>query len=276
LGLSARPTTLQRAERAFEALRSCRLCPRACGVDRTAGKKGFCGLTDKARCFREVLHYGEETELIPSHQVYLAGCNLRCEWCAVGEWNASPDEAPELDIARMRECVVRRLEEGARTLNLLGGEPTLSLFGALQLLAELPVEVTVVWNSNMYFSAEAGELLDGVVDIYLADFKCGNDGCAEQMLGVSNYLEIVRENLRFARRSADLIVRHLVLPGHEACCMEPTLRWIKENMPEVKLSLRHDYLPPVRPRQAPARPSDEADYRNAVERARVLNLNLIR
>lgn len=268
-------TIRERAERTFELLRSCRLCPRGCGIDRTAGERGFCGLTDKARCYREVLHYGEDAELIPSHQVYFAGCNLRCEWCVVAEWNEAPEAAAELDVAQMRDCVLRRLREGARTLNFLGGEPTLSLFGALQLLAELPSEVTVVWNSNMYFSGRAAALLDGMVDVYLADFKCGNETCTEMLLGVGDYLEVVRENLRFAEKSADLIVRYLVLPGHATCCMEPILHWIKENMPGVKVSLRRDYLPPASARHAPARTTDDTEFQAAVGLARSLNLNLV-
>jgi len=273
---SACPTIHERAAEARELLHACRLCPRACGVDRTAGEKGFCGLTDTARCFREVLHYGEEEELIPSHQVFLAGCNLRCEFCAVGEWNVSPDEAPELDLSRMRECIRRRLEEGARTLNFLGGEPTASILGVLRLLEGLQVEVNVLWNSNMYFSAPAARLLDGVVDIYLADFKCGNATCAERLLGAKDYVEVVRENLRFARAAGDLIVRYLVLPGHGECCLEPILGWIEENMPEVKLSLRRDYLPPARAGHAPAGMLSEREYMEAVERASALKLNLIK
>ena len=265
----------ERAERAREMLRSCRLCPRACGVDRTAGEVGFCGLAEDARCFREVLHYGEEGELVPSHQVYFAGCNLRCEWCAVGEWNASPEDAAKADPVALGECIERRLAEGARTLNLLGGEPTVSLFGILRVLSEAPEAARVVWNSNMYFSDEAARLLDGVVDVYLADFKCANDACAERLLGARDYVAIVSENLRFARRSADLIVRHLALPGHRDCCAEPALRWLKENMPEVKVSLRRDYLPPARAREAPARTLDDGEYRAAFDFAKALGLNLI-
>ena len=116
-----RPGMVQRVEQAYEALRYCQLCPRACAVDRTAGQTGYCGLTHEAHIFREVLHYGEEAELIPSHQVFFSGCNLRCEFCAVAEWNAAPESAPLLDVAQLRECILARRKEGARTLNFLGG-----------------------------------------------------------------------------------------------------------------------------------------------------------
>ena len=275
MGISAPVEIAERVERARDALRACRLCPRACGIDRTAGETGFCGLTQTARCFREVLHYGEEAMITPTHQIFLAGCNLRCEFCAVGEWNTSPDAAPKLDIAQMRECILQRRRQGARTLNLLGGEPTVSLFGVLQLLDGITEDVTVLWNSNMYFSEIAAQLLEGVVDIYLADLKCGSATCAKRLLGADDYLETVQENLRFARATADLIVRHLVLPGHRECCLMPTLGWIKKNMPEVKLSLRRDYLPPAQADHAPLGLLCEQEYAQALETAEALGLNVI-
>jgi len=267
---------LDRAERAREILRRCELCPRRCRVDRTAGEKGFCGLTDAAHCVREVLHYGEEEELCPSHQVYFAGCNLRCEWCSVADWNVSPTEYPELDVPATVERIARRRAEGARTLNLLGGEPTVSLYGILRLLAETPADACVVWNSNMYFDPVAVELLDGVVDVYLADFKCGNADCAERLLGAADYVEVVKERLADARRAADLIVRYLVLPGHETCCMEPIFAWLAETMRDVKVSIRTDYLPPVETVSAPANPADEAEIARAEACAEEFGLTVIR
>ena len=271
-----RNTIAEKIEQARDALRDCRLCPRSCGIDRTAGKTGYCGLTDIARCFREVLHYGEESILVPSHQIYFAGCNLRCEWCAVSDYNHEPALlSPEIAVADMRECILNRLSEGARTINFLGGEPTMSVFGILKIIAELPPEATLVWNSNMYFSQPSAELLDGVVDIYLADFKCGNNACAKTLLDTDDYLSVVRENLTFARSTADLIVRYLVLPGHEECCLRPILEWIAQAMPDVKVSLRRDYMPPARARSAPRQLLTDKDYQSAVDFAVSLGLNLI-
>ncbi len=265
----------KRAEQAHAAVACCALCPRACAVDRTAGEMGFCGLDDRARCFREVLHYGEESELVPSHQVYFSGCNLRCEWCAVGEWNAAPEAAPVMDPIALAACIRQRRRQGARTLNLLGGEPTLSLPGILDLLAQVTDAAAIVWNSNMYFSPDAARLLDGVVDVYLADFKCGNKTCAGQLLGADDYVDVVKDTLQFARRSADLIVRYVVLPGHTACCAEPIFNWLKETMPEAKVSIRRDYMPPARADKAPARLSTREDVQEAAALADALGLNVI-
>ncbi|MBE0534833.1 MAG: radical SAM protein [Phycisphaerae bacterium] len=235
----------ERAERMREALRSCRLCPRECGADRVAGEKGFCGLDATARCFREVLHYGEERQLVPSHQVYFAGCNLRCEHCTVAEWNESPMDGDVIPMEGVLEAIGRRRRAGARTLNLLGGEPAVSVAGILQLLALLDCKISVVWNSNMYYNAVVDAALRGLVDVFLADVKCYGRQCCRQLLGVGDYVETVRRNILSAAEHADVIVRVIVLPGHLDCCVDPTMRWLAEKMDGVKVSLRGDYMPPA-------------------------------
>ncbi len=91
----------ERVKLAKEALANCNLCPRQCSVDRSAGEKGYCGLDGTVRCFREMLYYGEESELVPSHQIHFAGCNLKCEFCVVAEWNEQPFMAKEIDFDDM-------------------------------------------------------------------------------------------------------------------------------------------------------------------------------
>jgi putative pyruvate formate lyase activating enzyme len=87
------------------------------------------------------------------------------------------------------------------------------------------------------------ELLAGVAEVYIADFKFGNDQCAKQLSGVENYLSIVARNLKTASRQGRLIVRHLLLPGHYDCCLLPVVKWMREHLPDVEFSLRDGYLP---------------------------------
>lgn len=273
--LISRAELVERAITAEKLLKSCTLCPRNCRANRCSGETGFCGLDDKARCFREVLHYGEEAELVPSHQIYFAGCNLRCDFCAVSEWNECCLQAAPVDGEILAGKIDERLREGARTLNLLGGEPTCSLPGIMRLLSQASQDVRTVWNTNLYASDAALSLLEGVVDVFLVDLKTGNERCAERMLGAKDYIGTVRENLIRVRGKADLIVRHLLIPGHEECCLDPTLDWIKSEMPEVKLSLRGDYLPPADARYAPTSYLAEDALANAVANAKSLGLNVI-
>ena len=238
-------------EAATRHLRHCRLCPRNCGVDRTAGERGYCGLDDKTRCFREMLHPAEEAELTPSHQVYFTGCNLRCGYCTVAEWNESPEEAKEIDVEKLAAVIAKRKKEGAKTLNLLGGEPAVSVYGILKLLSRLDASTLVVWNSNMYYNSIVDELMAGLIGIYLADLKCGNADCAGRLLGSSDYVEVAKGNILRAVGHSDVIVRHLILPGHTDCCLEPILEWLSAKAPDVKLSLRGNYVPPVEAINAP-------------------------
>jgi putative pyruvate formate lyase activating enzyme len=264
-----------RAARARELLRCCTICPRACAVDRMAGETGYCRLGAEAYCFQDVVHYGEEQELNPSHQVYFSGCNLVCGFCTVIEWVEAPLARAPVDLDALAARIRAARRAGARTLNLLGGEPSVSVHVILDLLARLPADIRVVWNSNMYYEPVVAELLDGLVDVYLADFKCGNNDCARSILRAGDYVEVVQRNLLAAVKSADVILRHLVMPGHLDCCMKPILTWIAEHVPQVKLSLRNNYLPPAHAVRAPAEFLDPADFRRATDEARRLSLRMI-
>ncbi len=264
-----------RARRAEKLLEACRLCPRACGVNRLIGERGFCGLTDRVHCYRDVLNFKEEQELIPSHQVHLAGCNLRCDYCMVMEWNEQPGAAKELDEDQLTAAIDRRLSQGAKTLNLLGGEPSVSIHGILRLLAKTNPDVRLVWNSNMYFQPIVDELLDGLVDLYLADFKCGCNACAEKILGAPDYVSVVQASLKRVIDKADVIVRHILLPGHRECCLKSMLAWILREMPEVKVSIKGDYIPPAAPCHAPVCYVSEEEYRSALKLAQEMGVNLI-
>ncbi len=112
----------------------------------------------------------------------------------------------------------------------------------------------VVWKSDFHGTPEAFALLDGVVDIYLADFKFGDDACAQRIAGVSSYLAVVTRNLITAAKQGELIVRHLLLPGHFDCCYRPIVGWLKAHLPGVKFSIRDSYLPRWQPAVTPSLP----------------------
>jgi len=268
--------TFERTKLAKEVLANCNLCPRQCGVNRTTGEKGYCGLDDTVRCFREMLYCGEENELNPSHQIHFAGCNLRCEFCVVSEWNEKPTAAEKIDFDKMVKRIQDRQSQGARTLNFLGGEPAVNLHGILELLGRIKPEIKVVWNSNMYYNDIIDKLTTGLIDVYLADFKCGNNKCAEGMLSASDYMEIVKENILKAAKHADVIIRHVIMPGHSRCCLKPIFEWVVDKLPDVKLSLRDNYVPPVQVVSASAGYLTQKEMQNAVGLAESMGLNLIK
>jgi putative pyruvate formate lyase activating enzyme len=271
----ARKEIASRMEFAWEAMRACTLCPRECRVDRTIGQKGYCGLGAKSRCFREMIYNREEAGLNPSHQVYFAGCNLRCGFCSVAEWNEEPEAAKETDVKALAEAVRQRQARGARTLNLLGGEPAVSMYGVLELLAQVAEDTVVVWNSNMYYGTKVAQLLAGLVDIWLADFKCGNDQCAGRLLGAEDYVGVVKTSIERASRRGQMIVRHVVMPGHIECCTKPIMEWLGR-LDGVKVSLKYDYVPPVEEGPSPMGYLGEKDARKAMEFARHAKVSLVK
>ena len=109
--------------------------------------------------------------------------------------------------------------------------------------AHLPDDATLVWKTNAHGSSESRAFLDGVFDVWLADYKFGNDDCAARLARVPNYSRVVRENLLWAQRDHDLIVRHLLMPGHAECCWRPIAAWIAENLPTARVSLRDGFWP---------------------------------
>lgn len=258
-----------------ELLKHCELCPRLCGVDRTIGEPGYCGLDERAYFFREMLHPYEEKILSPSHQLYMAGCNLRCGYCSVAEWNEDPMNVPQLSLQEVAGSIERRRREGAKNLNLLGGEPAVSLEGVLNLLGSLSFTPAVVWNSNMYYMPAIHPVLEEVVDIYLADFKCFSPDCCERLLDAADYSEHARVNILHAAQTADIIVRHLVIPGHFDCCTQPILDWLAAEMDNVKVSLRYDYIPPSGESQCPGEYLLDVEKQYVSEYAAQIGLRLI-
>ena len=137
-----------------------------------------------------------------------------------------------------------RRAQGALNVNWVGGDPTPNLPYILKVLRFCRENIPQIWNSNMYCSLETMKLLDGVIDLYLTDFKYGNNKCAERLSKVKNYFEIVSRNHLIASKQAEITIRHLVLPNHTKCCSEKILKWISENIKEnYVVNLMDQYRP---------------------------------
>jgi putative pyruvate formate lyase activating enzyme len=233
----------RRAIAAKAMLADCHLCAHNCGVDRLAGEFGRCHAGVGARVFSAQTEVTDELELIPTFAIALSGCDLRCDFCITGAESWNPRAGEELSVAELGAMATMALNDGAKTVMVLGGEPTIHLPTALELVAAMPDSARLVWKTNAYGSAEARELLDGLFDVWVADFKFGNDACAQRLAGISGYTEIVRANLCWTNDHSELIVRHLLMPGHLDCCWRPVAEWLAENLPGVKVNLRSGFWP---------------------------------
>lgn len=233
----------ERAILARAALADCRLCAHNCGADRLAGAAGLCHANADARIFCAQVESGDELELIPTFAIALSGCDLRCDFCITGaeSWNARAGQP--LEIEKLAAQATAALENGVQTVMILGGEPTIHLPNALSIVAALPDTARLVWKTNAHGSAQSRALLDGMFDICVADFKFGNDACALRLAKVPDYLSIVQENLLWANDHSELIVRHLLMPGHIDCCWHAVAEWLAVELSGVKVNLRASYWP---------------------------------
>jgi len=263
----------KKVESARQIMQKCHFCERRCGVNRMRGERGYCGVL-KAKISSEFIHLGEEPELIPSYTIFFAGCTFRCVYCQNWDISQFPDNGtyikPEI-LARMIE------RQKARNVNWVGGDPTPNLMYILEVLSHLEKNISQVWNSNMYLTEESMRLLNGVMDVYLTDFKYGNDSCAKRLSDARNYCEIVKRNHKLANKQGEVIIRHLVLPNHLDCCTRPILRWISENLKNVKVNVMAQYRPEYRAMKFDDinRRLSYDEFQDAIEIAEELKLDLI-
>ncbi len=223
----------------------CRLCERRCMIDRSQ-KIGACRLDDGVYVHSWFHHLGEEAPLVPSGTIFYGGCNFTCVYCQNYDISqVLPRSGERVDARRLAEMQRLLRVYGARNINHVGGEPTPSLPVIVESLRFLDVNVPQIWNSNMYMSWEALQVLLDVIDLWLPDFKYGNNGCAVRLSAAPRYVETVGRNLRAAVETGDMIIRHLVLPGHVECCSIPVLRWIAASLPldKVVVNIMDQYRP---------------------------------
>ncbi len=230
-------------------LEKCCFCERRCGVNRRKDQIGYCGLKDISKYASEFLHIGEEPELVPSHTIFFTGCVFSCIYCQNWTISTCPHCGAAVIPEDFGKIIDGRRNEGSKNVNFV--TPTPHLHTVLETLKYINSSIPVIWNSNMYHSSESSKLLEGVIDVYLADFKYGNDECARKLSKVSNYMPVIVRNFESAYDSAEIILRHLVLPGHLECCTDPIAEWVSDNIPHIRFNLMFQYTPHHRAHEVP-------------------------
>lgn len=234
---------------------NCELCPRVCGVNRTAGERGFCGCPDTALVAKAMLHKWEEPALAGgggSGAVFFGGCTLGCKYCQNAAISGGPVGVPT-DSAGLRGIFEDLIAQGAENIDLVTPTQYLPTI-APALNPKLPVPV--VYNCGGYERAETIRALEGKIDIYLPDLKYCDESLAAELSGAADYFSAAADAIReMARQTGKprwkgermvrgTIIRHLILPGQ----VENSLRvldWIGENFApgEVLVSLMRQYTP---------------------------------
>jgi putative pyruvate formate lyase activating enzyme len=223
-------------------LENCVFCERKCKINRYH-EKGFCD-SGETKIASEFLHMGEESPLIPSHTIFFTGCTFKCVYCQNWDISQHPNLGMPISEHKLAEIIDSRRYEGSRNVNFVGGDPNPHLLYILKTIRLIKQNLPMIWNSNFYMSREVMCILDGVVDLYLTDFKYGNDNCALRLSNIPNYWKVVTRNHKQAWKSFDMIIRHLVLPNHVECCTKPILDWIYDNLgKDVVLNIMAQYRP---------------------------------
>ncbi len=214
-------------------------------------------------------------EVEDESHTYTANC-LAVGNCQNSDISHDKDNGVVFTPQRLAWSMWQLRMEGCHNINLVGGEPTIHLHTIVQAIdmlkffrefdaeawsakadAYIPYRLDprnasyrgefntpILWNSNMYMSLETLRILRELVDIWLPDFKFGNNKCAIRLSRTPWYFETVAENHRLIYGwGEDIVIRHLIMPGHVECCTKPVLKWIAENMPEVPVNVMDQYHP---------------------------------
>lgn len=235
-------------------LQKCRLCPRQCEIDRTAGQTGFCGIANPPIIYQHFFHLGEEISLVPAFIINMAGCNLTCPTCP----ERCRFHAPALHVgspARYAQALTAHFKRSQmpKSIEWIGGEPTIQLPFVLETSRELkkllPDCPPVYLNTNAYFNAELISLMVGIIDAFVFDLKA-TPLCDSIVGNAPDYWTTATTCIKAAVNifppNAPHILRHLVMPGHIDCCTVPILKWCKFNISHVSINLMttfHDFRP---------------------------------
>ena len=222
----------KRHQSALRLLEECRVCPRQCGVNRLQGEKGYCQLSSSLVISSSGPHFGEEPPLVGrrgSGTIFFTSCNLDCMFCQnydISHLRHGEEVTPE----ELATIMLHLQQRGCHNINLVTPTPqTPQILQALYHAQQNGLHIPVVYNCGGYEPMEILKLLEGVVDIYMPDFKYSDEETAFKLSGIRRYPQVAKEALKEMHRQVGdleidsqgiaqrgLLIRHLVLPNNLA------------------------------------------------------------
>ena len=282
----------KRAEKLRAIMGKCRLCPRQCGVNRLEGKRGFCRSPGATLVVSSAHpHFGEEKPLVGkggSGTIFLTHCNLRCVFCQ--NWGISQlGRGAERSTDELAGMMLRLQKIGCHNINLV--TPThysAPILRALDTAAEKGLRLPVVYNTSGWERLEVLKVLDGIVDIYLPDFKYWDSSMSKKYSsGAESYPEKARQAILEMHRQVGvakpakngimqrgLMIRHLVMPNNTSGS-EKIMEWIAKKLSEdTYVNMMEQYSPVYRAYDYPeiSRRITRTEYTRAVKRAKEVGL----
>lgn len=232
----------------------CNACPRKCNVDRQ-NTLGYCKSSDKFKLARAALHFWEEPCISGkngSGAIFFSGCNLGCVFCQ--NFDISHNcKGVEVSDGKLIDIMKNLVDKGANNINLVN--PTHYSAQLLRVFEKYKPPVPIVYNTSGYDSVETLRLFDGIVDVYLPDFKYIRPDKAQKYSKAENYPQVAEAALIEMKRQVKsdvfddrgimqkgMIIRHLVLPSNTNASIE-ALDYLAENFDDTYISVMAQYVP---------------------------------
>ena len=288
-----------RASKLFEMMRSCRLCPRNCGVNRLQGEVGACGIGSDAVVSSYGAHFGEESVLVGrfgSGTIFMTGCNLKCVFCQ--NYDISHlRRGRAVTSERLVEMMMELQEQGCHNINFVTPTHQIAHIAAgIDSARQTGLRIPIVYNCGGYESVEALSVIEGLVDIYMPDIKYGDNEPGMRYSGVPDYWDRCREAIREMHRQVGdlevrqveavgggrtqlavrgLLVRHLVLPNGRAFTSN-VARFLAEDVSrDTFINVMAQYRPEYEANRFPEldRRITPSEYREALDDCRRVGLH---
>lgn len=247
------------ADRLFLSLQSCQICPRRCQVNRLDEKKGFCKTASFPKIFSFMAHHGEEPPISGvggSGTIFFSHCNLGCVYCQNYEFSQL-GKGRDYSFSELAQIMLKLQSQGCHNINLVTPTHVLpQILKSLELAIPLGLKIPLVYNTSGYELAGVIKSLTGIVDIYLADSRYGDNLVSKKLSKADAYVKYNQEALKEMHRQVGvakfgddglirrgLIIRHLVLPNHLSQT-EKIMKFIAGELSEdTYISLMSQYLP---------------------------------
>ena len=285
----------KRIPKALAMLECCTLCPRNCRVNRLRGEAGICGTLDRARVYGYMPHFGEEPPLSGhggSGTLFFSGCSLGCCFCQ--NYDISIQAEGDLsDVGQIAAAMVRLKEGGCHNINFITPTHVVPfILQAVDQALDMGMDLPLVYNSSGYESPDTLALLDGIMDIYLPDFKFWDPDLSRAACHAPDYPETARQAIQIMQKQAGdltldaqgrlalsgLLVRHLVMPG-TLKDIKSMLAFLKGSVsPGIRVNLMSQYRPAWEADRVPSfsRSLDPREFRAAVTAAKDMGIDLVR
>lgn len=272
---------------ANKVLESCEFCERKCHINRNI-KTGHCRVGSTAMISSVFAHTGEEAPLIPSGTIFFTGCTFDCVFCQNYDISALWNENSGYKIKNVNgkklaemtnDFILENKRFPLKNINYVGGDPTPNLHIILDSLKNLEHNIPLIWNSNFYNSEIVVSLLLDIFDLWLPDFKYGNNDCGLRYSGVKDYFDVLKRNFKMIYRNGkeDIIIRHLLMPGHIECCTFPILEFVHNEIPNAQVNIMEQYRPQfkVNSNKFPEinRRCSQEEFSKAYKKAKELGIN---